>query len=117
MTPLDQKQLRARAHALHPLVIISDKGLSAPVLREIDRSLLSHELIKVRMAIDDREARVSIVTEICAKLDTAAIQTIGKIAVLYRANPDKATLSSEVVKKRAPTRRQPRQPKKTFQAR
>ena len=72
--------------------------MSTPgVLKEIDASLDSHGLIKVRVFGDDREARVTIYDTICEKLGTAPIQHIGKLLVIYR--PKK-----EVVKERSETR-------------
>ena len=52
-----RSELRAQAHGLSPVVIIGDKGLTDEVVKEIDRSLAAHELIKVRAATDDRKAR------------------------------------------------------------
>ncbi|MGH8730548.1 MAG: YhbY family RNA-binding protein, partial [Burkholderiales bacterium] len=39
LTPGERRALKARAHALDPVVLIGDGGLTAAVLREIDRSL------------------------------------------------------------------------------
>ncbi|HEY2629009.1 MAG TPA: YhbY family RNA-binding protein, partial [Usitatibacter sp.] len=52
-----RSELRAEAHTLSPVVIIGDKGLTDEVVKEIDRSLKAHELIKVRAFSDDRKAR------------------------------------------------------------
>lgn len=87
LTSAERCALRARAHALHPTVIIGDAGLSPSVLTEIDRSLKSHELIKVKVAGDDRARRESLLAEICDALTAAPVQHIGKILVLYRENP------------------------------
>lgn len=83
----ERRALRARAHALHPTVIIGDAGLSPAVMTEIDRSLRSHELIKVKVAGDERERRESLLAEICDALSAAPVQHIGKILVLYREQP------------------------------
>ncbi len=84
-----RSELRAQAHNLSPVVIIGDKnGLTDEVLAEIDRSLKAHELIKIRAATDDRDARELWMEKICERLDAHAIQQIGKILVVYRENPD-----------------------------
>jgi RNA-binding protein len=67
--------------------LIGDKGLTDAVLKEIDVNLKSHELIKVRVASDDRDQRESVLASICESLDAAAVQHIGKILVVYRENP------------------------------
>ena len=89
MTPSRRSELRAQAHKLDPVVIIGDKGLTDEVLAEIDRSLKAHELIKIRAATDDRDARELWMEKICERLQAEAIQQIGKILVVYRQNFDK----------------------------
>ena len=90
MKPLPAKrrsELRAEAHKLTPVVIIGDKGLTDEVLAEVDRSLTAHELIKVRAATDEREARDAWLEAICEKLGAHPVQQIGKVLVVYRENP------------------------------
>lgn len=87
MMTLNSKQvryLRSAGHALNPVVMIGNNGLSETVLNEIDRSLNAHELIKIKVAGDDRTLRVQMLQEICDKLGAAAIQRIGKQLVIYR---------------------------------
>lgn len=76
--------LRAQAHHLHPVVMIGDAGLTDAVMRELDVSLKSHELLKVRVFGDDRETRVAIMEKICADLSAAPVQHIGKLLLIYR---------------------------------
>jgi RNA-binding protein len=84
LTPAERSALRSEAHALNPVVIIGDAGLTPAVLKEIDASLDAHGLIKVRVFGDDREARIEIYETICEKLGAAPVQHIGKLLVLYR---------------------------------
>ena len=90
LSPLERKALKARAHHLNPVVLIGDAGLTPAVLREIDAALKSHELIKARVTADDRSVRVAAYDTICAELDCAPVQHIGKQLVLFRAKPDDA---------------------------
>ena len=87
ITPSERKTLKARAHALDPVVIVGEAGLTAGVLAEIDRSLGAHELIKVRVAGDDRDARLAMRDRVVDELSAAAVQTIGKLLVFYRQKP------------------------------
>jgi len=87
LTPAERSALRAQAHALDPVVIIGDAGLSAGVLKEIDANLDAHALIKVRVLGDDREQRIAIYESICEKMRAAPVQHIGKLLVLYRPQP------------------------------
>ena len=93
MNPLSSKrrsELRAQAHKLSPIVLIGDKGLTDEVLAEVDRALKAHELIKVRAATDDRDARNTWMESICGKLEAHPVQQIGKVLVVFRENPKEA---------------------------
>ena len=87
LTPAERKALKARAHALDPVVLIGDAGLTPAVMAEIDRGLTSHELIKVRVFGDDRDARLAMRDRIAEELSAEPIQAIGKLLVLFRAAP------------------------------
>ena len=88
LTPTERRALRARAHHLHPVVMIGEAGLTRAVLGEIDLALKSHELIKVRVLGDDRRHRKSLIGDICDALAAHPVQRIGKILVLFRPRPD-----------------------------
>ena len=88
MTPAERKALKARAHSLNPIVTIGGKGLTDPVIAEIDFALKAHELIKVRAGAMDRHAREEAMSSICARTGAEAVQHIGKIFVLYRKKPE-----------------------------
>jgi RNA-binding protein len=83
LTVLQRQNLKARAHALNPTVLIGNAGLSPAVLDEIARTLKSHDLIKIR-ASGEREEREAMMQQICATLNAAPVQHIGKILVVYR---------------------------------
>lgn len=85
ITNIQKKQYRMIGHALNPVVMIAGNGLTESVLTEIDRALEDHELIKVRYSIDDREMRSSLINETSKTLKCEIVQTIGKVALLYRA--------------------------------
>lgn len=76
--------LRAEAHHLDPVVLLGANGLTDAVLKEIDRELTAHELIKVRVPSDDREERESIYREVAEKLGAARVQMIGKLLIFWR---------------------------------
>jgi RNA-binding protein len=89
MLKKDQKiRLRAQAHALKPVVLLGQHGYTPAVQAEIDHALEDHELIKVKIPGDDRTFRTEIITQICQELHAELVQTIGKVAVLYRKRPD-----------------------------
>lgn len=83
----ERKQLRARALGLHPILQLGEKGLTDAVIAEIDRALGAHELIKVRAAPFNRDAREVALASICERTGAHAIQHIGKMLVVYRPKP------------------------------
>ncbi len=84
LSPEQRKFLKAQAHPLKPVVMIGAQGLTEAVIQEAGRALAAHELIKIRVLGDDREAREAYLTELCATLDAAPVQHIGKLLLLYR---------------------------------
>jgi putative YhbY family RNA-binding protein len=88
LTPAERRALRARAHHLHPVIMVGEAGLTPAVLHEIELALKSHELIKIRVLGDNRERRRLMPAEICEALDASPVQQIGKILVIYRPRPE-----------------------------
>lgn len=84
LTPTQRKFLRAEAHGLNPVVMIGQGGLTEAVIKETLRALAAHELIKVRVLNNDREAREAWLTEICEKTGAAPVQHIGKLLLIYK---------------------------------
>ncbi|MBE0623287.1 MAG: YhbY family RNA-binding protein [Burkholderiales bacterium] len=107
----ERKLLKARAHALSPVVTVGNQRLSASVLKEIDTCLKAHDLIKIRVTGDDRDLRQAMLGEICNRTDASPVQHIGKVLVVYREYREP---SADVPKKRA-ARKQPRRTKKSYQ--
>ncbi len=112
LTSAQRRELRARAHLLHPIVMVADSGLTATVLQEIDRSLDSHELIKIRVFSDEHETRTALLKELCDTLSAAPVQHIGKILVVYRPHPE----AHQPAKKHVRKRKQPRRTKRSYQS-
>lgn len=80
-----KKQYRLIGHNLRPIVTVAGNGLSDNVLAEIDRALTDHELIKIKLAIIDRDARKQAVVSLCEKTKADVVQEIGKVALIFRA--------------------------------
>ena len=78
------KQLRAIGHKLKPIVTVSENGISEGVLNELERALNDHELIKVKFSFEDRDAKQQAIAHITEQSKADCVQTIGKVALLYR---------------------------------
>jgi len=76
--------LRGLAHNLNPVVMISNKGLSESVMKEIHVNLDAHELIKIKVMGDDRALRTQMLVDICAQTGAVPVHHIGKQLVVYR---------------------------------
>ena len=112
LTSAQRRELRARAHPLHPVVMLSDAGPGPAVLNEIDRNLSSHELIKIRVFSGVRETRETLLRKICDTLSAAPVQHIGRILVVYRPQPADAEANTKKARSR---RKPPRHTKRSFQ--
>ena len=95
------KALKARAHNLKPVIWLGQHGLTEAVLAEIDLALNAHELIKIKIPGDDREARKQMILDIQAKMQAQLIQLVGKIVTIYRKKTDVPIVKA---KKAAPKR-------------
>ena len=104
LSPAERRTLRAQAHALDPVVMIGDQGLRPSVMKEIERALEAHELIKIRAFTDDREQRSTWFDEICNALAAAPVQHIGKMLVIWRKSEEKAKAAAQKASKPKPPR-------------
>jgi RNA-binding protein len=86
LSSADKKHYRGIAHNLNPVIIVGDKGLSEGLMEELNRALNDHELIKVKVAVGERDDRSAIINELVEQTGSELVQTIGKIAVLLKKN-------------------------------
>lgn len=89
---LNSKQrqfLKAQAHALNPVILVGDAGLSDNLLAELDRALGHHELIKVRLPASEREERDTLAQAIVDRSGSEMVQQIGRVLVIYRPGEKK----------------------------
>ena len=88
LTAKERAHLKARAHALTPVVQIGAAGITDAVVAEVDRALTAHELIKEKIGGDDRAERVARGDDLCARTGGAVVHRVGKIAILWRPRPN-----------------------------
>ena len=70
---------------MNPALTVASKGLSKPVLTELDRALDDHELIKVKI-VGNREERAKVIKQIDNIDSTEVIQIVGGVALVYRSS-------------------------------
>lgn len=87
LTNRERAHLKARAHALEPVVHVGSAGVTDALVAEVDRALTAHELIKVKVGTEDRADRVATGNEICARTGATAVHRVGKVVILWRPRP------------------------------
>ena len=89
LTNKQKQYLKGLAHSLKPVVLLGQHGLTEGVLAEIDLALNFHELIKVKVAAEDREVKTLIMDAIIRETGALKVQSIGHMLTLYRSSEEK----------------------------
>jgi len=89
LTTAQVRFLRGQAHDLKAMLQVGGKGVSDALATEVEGALEHHELIKVKVAAEDREARDAMIADLVERTGSALVQRIGHTAVLYRPSKDK----------------------------
>lgn len=88
-----RKHLRGLGHALKPIVMMGNAGMSDAVMAELSRALDDHELIKVSVRVGDRKTRNETIDRLCEQSRATLVQRIGNVALIYRVNPEKRSIT------------------------
>lgn len=89
LTAAQNRFLRGQAHGLKAMLQVGGKGVTPALVAEVGQALEDHELVKVKIAAADREARDGLVEALVTGTGAALVQRIGHTAVLYRPSRDK----------------------------
>jgi RNA-binding protein len=89
LTSAQTRFLRGQAHDLRAMLQVGGKGITDALVAEVAAALEQHELIKVKVAAEDREARDAMIGELADRAGAALVQRIGHTAVLYKPSKDK----------------------------
>ena len=79
-----KRYLRTLAHTIKPVILVGAKGVTPALLAELNNALEHHELIKVKIAAEDRDERDAWVAGIVKGADAALIQRVGNVATMFR---------------------------------
>jgi len=88
LTTRQRQFLKGLAHPLAPIVRVGKGGARPSVVAETKKALFAHELIKVRIEVDESAERRAIAETLAAAADAQLVGTIGKIAILYRTRDE-----------------------------
>lgn len=86
--------LRARANPLRALVHVGASGVTPGVIEAVDRALLDHELIKVRL--HEPEDKDAMAEAIAASVGAALAGVVGHTAILFRPHPEQPRIALPV---------------------
>lgn len=92
LNPKQRQFLKARAHALKPVVQIGKAGVTPALLTELDIMLDSLELVKIKLNQNTFEDEATVIACLCAKV--AGVQhvwTVGHTLLFFRASRTKET--------------------------
>ena len=89
LTSAKRKDYKKIAHHLSPVVSLAensveDGAIKESVVAEVGRALDDHELIKVKVMVNDREVRQQMIEQLCEVCSADLVQSIGKLAVIVR---------------------------------
>ena len=90
--PLSRPQIKhlvSLAHNLKPVIMVGQNGITENILKELEIALDFHELVKIKIAGEDKESRVSIIEQLTKASSAETVQKIGKTLSLYRRNNKK----------------------------
>jgi len=91
LTGAQRQRLRARAHALEPVVLVGHAGVTPGIVQSVDEALDTHELIKVRLhQPEDKRASAA---ELAALSAAVLCGLIGHTVILYRPHPTKPKIT------------------------
>ncbi|HEX3914808.1 MAG TPA: YhbY family RNA-binding protein [Steroidobacteraceae bacterium] len=79
-----KKHLRRLGHPLNPVVMLGNAGLTAGVVKEMDRALTDHELVKVSARVGERSARDAALELLAKQTASEIVQRIGNVGLFYR---------------------------------
>ncbi len=84
LSETQKKHLRRLAHPLRPVVMLGNAGLTDGVVKELDRALTDHELVKVSARVGDRTERDTALGTLAARTQSELVQRVGHVGVFYR---------------------------------
>jgi len=92
MPPLSSRQrafLRSLAHPMKPTLQVGAEGVSEAFLTSLDEAFHNRELLKIRVIdTSDLKLREAVEKIARARPDIETVQTIGRVASLYRPLPE-----------------------------
>ncbi|MBM7556197.1 ribosome assembly RNA-binding protein YhbY [Halanaerobacter jeridensis] len=88
MTGKQRAYLRGEANSMNPVLQIGKDGITQAVINQVDETISSKELIKIRVLDNSLYGTKEAAHELADALDAEVIQTIGSVIVLFRQDEE-----------------------------
>lgn len=99
--PIDNdtlKLLKGIGHQLKPVVMVGGNGITQNIIEEIERALTDHELIKIKLPAGSKAERQEFAKSLTSSTNSQLIQSVGRMALLFRKNPEANPRLSNLVR-------------------
>ena len=83
------KHLKSLSHNLKPVIMVGQNGVTENILKELVIALDFHELVKIKIAGEDKESRAEMIKQLINASAAETVQKIGKTLTLYKHNNQK----------------------------
>ena len=87
LSSAQRKKLRAMAHHLQPSVFLGKAGVSDSFMSEVEHSLNTHELIKLKF-VNFKPERKEIARDIAERSNAHIAGILGNVCIFYRPHPE-----------------------------
>jgi RNA-binding protein len=77
---------------MSPIVMLGNAGLTEGVVKEMERALTDHELVKVSARVGERSQRDAALDDLAKRTSSEIVQRIGHVGVFYRRGKDLAKI-------------------------
>ena len=85
--PKQIRHLRGLGHSLNPVVHVGKAGVTPELVASARAQLAAHELIKVKVSEEDRDARLELAERLAAETGAVLAQVLGRTVLLYKRHP------------------------------
>lgn len=92
ITSKQRKYLKSLGHSLEPIIQIGKSGITENLIKQIDETLETRELIKVKILNNNMLDANEVANDLSEQLRAEFVQSIGNKFVIYRESQDKKTI-------------------------
>ncbi|MFO0599521.1 MAG: ribosome assembly RNA-binding protein YhbY [Myxococcaceae bacterium] len=87
-----RRQLRSLGHHLQVIVQVGADGVTDGVISAVAQALKDHELIKVKIAGEDREGRDEAAEKLAGQTGSEIAQQLGRTVLLWKKRDKKSKI-------------------------